>query len=160
MTVLFQNSYLHFLTSAIPWKKKLIEQPNNGTTIILLVLWFIKHFTKSRMQAPKSYMHMSTQLLTCLISKWATEFYLFLFIIDDMVVHKTRTSLKDLEEFFLELMVLIISYFHEGQILKYNLTKYFDDEINHKLIKDFVKKVHAWAMQHSKTSMLHLILIL
>ncbi len=83
--------------------------------------------------------------------KWAIEFYLFLFIIDDVVVHKTHTSsLKDLEEFFLELMVLIISCFHEGHILKNNLTKYFDDEINHKLIKDLVKKVHAWAMQRSK----------
>jgi hypothetical protein len=82
--------------------------------------------------------------------KWAIEFYLFLFIIDDVVVHKTCTSsLKDLEEFFWELMVLIISYFPEDQILKENFTRYFDDEINHKLIKDFVEKIHAWAMQHS-----------
>jgi len=69
---------------------------------------------------------------------------LFLFIIDDVVQHKIHTSsLEDLEEFFLELMVVIISSFPEDHILKENLTKYFNDEINHKSTKDFAKKVLA-----------------
>jgi hypothetical protein len=92
--------------------------------------------------------------------EWALEFYLFLFVIDDVVECKTRTSsLEDLEELFLELMVLMISSFPEDQIFKENLTKYFDDEIDHKLIKDFAEKVNARAMQYSKTGMLHLNLI-
>jgi len=92
--------------------------------------------------------------------EWAFEFYLFLFVIDDVVECKARTSsLEDLEEFFLELMVLIISYFPKDQIFKENLTKYFDDEIDHKFIKDFAEKVHMQAMQYSKTGMLHLNLI-
>ncbi len=56
-------------------------------------------------------------------------------------------------------MVLIISYFPKDQIFKENLTKYFDDEIDHKFIKDFAEKVHVRAMQYSKTGMLHLNLI-
>ncbi len=56
-------------------------------------------------------------------------------------------------------MVIIISSFLDDQILKENLTKYFDDEIDHKLIEDFAGKVHARAMQYSKTGMLHLNLI-
>jgi chemotaxis methyl-accepting protein methylase len=56
-------------------------------------------------------------------------------------------------------MVLMISSFPEDQIFKENLTKYFDDEIDHKLIKDFAEKVNARAMQYSKTGMLHLNLI-
>ncbi len=92
--------------------------------------------------------------------EWAFEFYLFLFVIDDVVECNTRTSsLEDLEELFLELMVLIISSFPKDQIFKENLTKYFDDEIDHKFVKDFAEKVHARAMQCSKTGMLHLNLI-
>jgi len=88
--------------------------------------------------------------------EWAIEFYLFLFIIDDVVQHKIHTSsLEDLEEFFLELMVVIISSFPKDHILKENLTKYFNDEIDHKSTKDFAKKVLARVMQHSKTGMLH-----
>jgi hypothetical protein len=84
--------------------------------------------------------------------EWAFEFYMFLFSIDDVVGHKTRSSsLEDLEEFFLELMVVIISSFPKDHLLKENLTKYFDDEIDHKLTKDFAEKVLARAMQHSKT---------
>ncbi len=86
--------------------------------------------------------------------EWAFEFYLFMFIIDDLVEQKTRaSSLEDLEEFFLELMVVIISSFPEDHILKENLTKYFNDEIDHKSTKDFAKKVFARVMQHSKTGM-------
>jgi len=88
--------------------------------------------------------------------EWAFEFYMFMFIIDDLVEHKTHaSSLEDLEEFFLELMVVIISSFPEDHILKENLTKYFNDEIDHKSTKDFAKKVLARVMQHSKTGMLH-----
>ncbi|KAH9546256.1 hypothetical protein CY35_12G085200 [Sphagnum magellanicum] len=73
--------------------------------------------------------------------EWAFEFYMFMFIIDDLVEHKTHaSSLEDLEEFFLELMVVIISSFPEDHILKENLTKYFNDEIDHKSTKDFAKK--------------------
>jgi hypothetical protein len=87
--------------------------------------------------------------------EWAFEFYMFLFSIDDVVGHKTRSSsLEDLEEFFLELMVVIISCFPKDHLLKENLTKYFDDEIDLKLTKDFAEKVLARAMQHSKTGML------
>jgi hypothetical protein len=86
--------------------------------------------------------------------EWAIEFYLFLFIIDDVVQHKIHTSsLEDLEEFFLELMVVIISSFPKDHILKENLTKYFNDEIDQKSTKDFAKKVLAQVMQHSKTGM-------
>jgi hypothetical protein len=49
--------------------------------------------------------------------------------------------LEDLEEFFVELMVVIISSFPEEQILKENLGKYFDDEIDGKSTKDFPEKV-------------------
>ncbi len=88
--------------------------------------------------------------------EWAIEFYMFLFIIDDVVEHKIHTSsLENLEEFFLELMVVIISSFPKDHILKENLAKYFDDEIDHKSTKDFAKKVLARVMQHSKTGMLH-----
>jgi hypothetical protein len=88
--------------------------------------------------------------------EWAIEFYMFLFIIDDVVGHKIHTSsLEDLEEFFLELMVVIISSFPKDHILNGNLTKYFNDEIDHKSTKDFATKVLARVMQHSKTGMLH-----
>jgi hypothetical protein len=67
-TLLFQDSYIHFVTHAIPWKKKLIEQPNNDTTTILPIPWFLKHFTKSRMRASyKLYRCVCTQLLNCLV---------------------------------------------------------------------------------------------
>jgi hypothetical protein len=92
--------------------------------------------------------------------EWVFEFYLFLFVIDDVVECKSRTSsLEDLEKLFLELMVIIISSFPKDQIFKENLTKYFDDEIDQKLIEDFAGKVHARAMQYSKIGMLHLNLI-
>jgi hypothetical protein len=51
-------------------------------------------------------------------------------------------------------MVVIISSFPKDHLLKENLTKYFDDEVDHKLTKDFAEKVLARAMQHSKTGML------
>jgi hypothetical protein len=71
---------------------------------------------------------------------------------------KARTStLEDLEDFFVELMVVIISSFPEDQILKENLGKYFIDEIDRKSTKDFPEKVLAQVLQHS--GMLHLILI-
>jgi hypothetical protein len=42
--------------------------------------------------------------------EWVLEFYLFLFVIDDVVECKSHTSsLEDLEELFLELMVIILS---------------------------------------------------
>ncbi len=157
-TLLFQDSYIHFVTHAIPWKKKLTEQPNNGTTTILPIPWILKHFTKSRMWASyKLYPCVCTHPTSKLSRlEWAIEFYMFLFIIDDMVEHKIDTSsLEDLEEFFLELMVVIISSFPKDHILKENLTKYFNDEIDHKLTKDFANKVLARVMQHSKTCMLH-----
>jgi hypothetical protein len=51
--------------------------------------------------------------------EWVFEYYLFLFVIDDVVECKSRTSsLEDLEELFLELMVIIISSFPKDQILK------------------------------------------
>jgi hypothetical protein len=51
--------------------------------------------------------------------EWVLEYYLFLFVIDDVVECKSRTSsLEDLEELFLELMVIIISSFPKDQILK------------------------------------------
>jgi uncharacterized membrane protein len=88
--------------------------------------------------------------------EWAFEFYMFIFIIDDVVEHKTRvSSLEDIEEFFLELMVVIITSFPKDLILKENLTKYFDDEIDHKSTKDFAIKVLARVMQRSKTGMPH-----
>jgi hypothetical protein len=81
---------------------------------------------------------------------------MFIFIIDDVVEHKTRvSSLEDIEEFFLELMVVIITSFPKDLILKENLTKYFDDEIDHKSTKDFAIKVLARVMQRSKTGMPH-----
>jgi hypothetical protein len=90
--------------------------------------------------------------------EWAFEFYRFLYAIDDVVDCKARTStLEDLEDFFVELMVVIISSFPEDQILKENLGKYFTDEIDRKSTKDFPEKVLAQVLQHS--GMLHLILI-
>lgn len=84
--------------------------------------------------------------------EWAFEFYLFMFVIDDVVECKTRTSsLEDLEELFLELMVLIISSFPQYHILQENLNRYFSDEIDRRSNKDFAEKVLARAMQHSKT---------
>ncbi|CAM6029117.1 unnamed protein product [Sphagnum balticum] len=83
--------------------------------------------------------------------EWAFEYYKFLFAIDDVVNCKTRTStLEDLEDFFVELMVVIISSFPEDQILKENLGKYFDDEIDGKSTKDFPEKVLAQVLQHSE----------
>jgi hypothetical protein len=83
--------------------------------------------------------------------EWALEFYQFLFAIDDVVNCKTRTStLEDLEDFFVELMVVIISSFPEDQILKENLGKYFHDEIDSKSTKDFREKVLAQVLQHSE----------
>ncbi|CAM6029760.1 unnamed protein product [Sphagnum balticum] len=84
--------------------------------------------------------------------EWALEFYLFMFVIDDVVERKTRTSsLEDLEELFLELMVLIISSFPQYHILQENLNRYFSDELDRRSTKDFAEKVLARAMQHSKT---------
>jgi hypothetical protein len=54
-------------------------------------------------------------------------------------------------------MVVIISSFPEDQILKENLGKYFNDEIDRKSTKGFPEKVLAQVSQHS--GMLHLILI-
>lgn len=92
--------------------------------------------------------------------EWALEFYLFMFVIDDVVERKTRTSsLEDLEELFLELMVGIISSFPQYHILQENLNRYFSDEIDGRSTKDFAEKVLARAMQHSKTGLLHLTLL-
>ncbi|KAH9542884.1 hypothetical protein CY35_13G031600 [Sphagnum magellanicum] len=83
--------------------------------------------------------------------EWAFEFYRFLYAIDDVVDCKARTStLEDLEDFFVELMVVIISSFPEDQILKENLGKYFIDEIDRKSTKDFPEKVLAQVLQHSE----------
>ncbi len=59
----------------------------------------------------------------------------------DVIVKRVLCTLEDLEEFFVELMVVIISSFPEEQILKENLGKYFDDEIDGKSTKDFPEKV-------------------
>jgi len=91
---------------------------------------------------------------------WAFEFYLFMFVIDDVVECKTRTSsLEDLEELYLELMVLIISSFPQYHVLQENLNRYFSDEIDRRSNKDFAEKVLARAMQHSKTGLVHLTLL-
>jgi hypothetical protein len=83
-----------------------------------------------------------------------------MFVIDDVVECKTRTSsLEDLEELFLELMVLIISSFPQYHILQENLNRYFSDEIDRRSNKDFAEKVLARAMQHSKTGLVHLTLL-
>lgn len=83
--------------------------------------------------------------------EWAFEFYQFLFAIDDVVNCKTRTStVEDLEDFYAELMVVIISSFPEDQILKENLGAYFNDEIDRESIKDFPEKVLAKVSQHSE----------
>jgi hypothetical protein len=73
------------------------------------------------------------------------------------IVKCVLCTLEDLEGFFVELMVVIISSFPEDQILKENLGKYFDDEIDGKSTKDFPEKVLSQVLQHS--GMLHLILI-
>jgi hypothetical protein len=92
--------------------------------------------------------------------EWALEFYLFMFLLDDVVERKTRTSsLEDLEELFVELMGVIISSFPQYHILQENLNKYFSDELDRRSIKDFPEKVLARAMQHSKTGLVHLTLL-
>jgi len=84
--------------------------------------------------------------------EWAVEFFFFLFVIDDVVECKTRTSsLEDLEELFVELMAGMISSFPQYHILQENLNKYFSDELDRRSIKDFPEKVLARAVQHSKT---------
>jgi len=124
--------------------------------------WYCHYFADSTMTLETFYKMKNMNFQTIPVSvhstaklshlEWAFEFYMFLFSIDDVVGHKTRSSsLEDLEEFFLELMVVIISSFPEDHLLEENLTKYFDDEIDHKLTKDFAEKVLARAMQHSKT---------
>ncbi len=92
--------------------------------------------------------------------EWTVEFFFFMFVIDDVVECKTRTSsLEDLEEFFVELMVLIISSFPQYHILQENLNKYFSDELDRRSIKDFPEKVLARTMQHSKIGLVHLTLL-
>jgi hypothetical protein len=48
-------------------------------------------------------------------------------------------------------MVVRILFFPQYQLPKKNLKKYFNDIIDHKSNKNFLEKVHAQALQHSKT---------
>jgi len=76
-----------------PLEEEASELFNNGTTTILQALYVLKHLRNSTKGTPI----LSTQPELSHL-EWAIEFYLFLFVIDDVAECKTRiASLEDLE---------------------------------------------------------------